>query len=420
MSHRESIIFLFTNGFPFEPIEQHLQAELPYLQACFNQVRYVTTSKNLKTPHSDAHIPIERENNFDLRWLHRLGYSFRLMSTASFYRELIYLISTGKLTFYKLKTLIHYYFNALQISSLVAWHMKRDWNQYRGKKILFYSYWTDEKAIACILLKSKFKNSFAISRAHGWDVYEERHRENYLPWRNFIFSNLDHVFCISKNGFDYLKARYASFNKASVMRLGTKPLEPLELKKDTGIFRILSVSSVIPLKRIEKIVKALHLCVERIPDTIEWIHAGSGTDFDKIQHLANDLLKGKCVYEFKGQLSNAALRTLLKNTYFDIFINVSETEGLPVSIMEAMSASIPVIATDVGGTSEIVNEKNGWLVNKDIKDDELAEIICRVANMEPTQMELKRKLAWHTYNTQFNSEVNHSNFVDFLFSDILI
>ena len=53
------------------------------------------------------------------------------------------------------------------------------------------------------------------------------------------------------------------------------------------------------------------------------------------------------------------------------FVNVSESEGIPVSIMEAASFGIPIIATDVGGTSEIVDNSNGFLIenNKLIFED---------------------------------------------------
>lgn len=57
-------------------------------------------------------------------------------------------------------------------------------------------------------------------------------------------------------------------------------------------------------------------------------------------------------------------------------VNVSETEGIPVSIMEAGSYGIPAIATDVGGTHEIVHDGlNGLLLKKDFSDEELLNAI---------------------------------------------
>jgi glycosyltransferase involved in cell wall biosynthesis len=47
--------------------------------------------------------------------------------------------------------------------------------------------------------------------------------------------------------------------------------------------------------------------------------------------------------------------------------------------MEAMSFGIPVIATDVGGTSELVSEENGLLINKNFTPSELANNITELA-----------------------------------------
>jgi glycosyltransferase involved in cell wall biosynthesis len=419
MSNENYVVFLFSGGFPFESKEQHLHSEIPFLEKGFKEIKYVTTSGNLIKPITDAHIPVKHVGASSREWLKRLKYGILLLCTLSFYKELFALVKMRKMSLYKIKILVHHYFNSRQIVSVVAAHIRSNWEHYHNKKILFYAYWTDEKAMACIFLKRNFKNSFSISRIHGWDVYEERHRENYLPWRNFIFTNLDQVFCISKNGFDYLIARYPSFKKSRVMRLGTKPLEHLELKKTTDLFRILSVSGVIPLKRLDKIVRALQICGDSMPGKVHWTHVGSGSDLPKINNLAKELLDGKCSYEFKGLLQNEELRKLISSTYFDLFINVSETEGLPVSIMEAMSAAIPVLATDVGGTSEIVNARNGWLVHKNVTDEELAKVICQIINTDPKAMEKKREEAFNTFNTQFNSDLNHSAFVDYLINCVM-
>ncbi len=51
------------------------------------------------------------------------------------------------------------------------------------------------------------------------------------------------------------------------------------------------------------------------------------------------------------------LMLFFKENSVDLFINASITEGTPVSIMEAISCGIPIIATDVGGNPEIVSEK---------------------------------------------------------------
>lgn len=54
-----------------------------------------------------------------------------------------------------------------------------------------------------------------------------------------------------------------------------------------------------------------------------------------------------------------------KNAFYylkfaDIFMLPSNYEGLPMSIIEALCSSVPVLASDVGGVSEILNDKNGY------------------------------------------------------------
>jgi len=62
----------------------------------------------------------------------------------------------------------------------------------------------------------------------------------------------------------------------------------------------------------------------------------------------------------------------------DCFILTSDTEGLSCSITEAMMHGLPVVATDVGGNSELVeNDSNGWLFDKN-KPEQLAEYLLKL------------------------------------------
>ena len=50
-----------------------------------------------------------------------------------------------------------------------------------------------------------------------------------------------------------------------------------------------------------------------------------------------------------GYVANTKVQELYSSRKFNLLVNVSETEGIPVSIMEAMSYRLPIIATNVGG-----------------------------------------------------------------------
>ena len=64
---------------------------------------------------------------------------------------------------------------------------------------------------------------------------------------------------------------------------------------------------------------------------------------------------------FVGEKHTAGVRDMLAQA--DLFVNPSYGEGLPTTVLEAGAMGLPVIATDVGGTKEIIdNGKNGYLV----------------------------------------------------------
>ena len=64
----------------------------------------------------------------------------------------------------------------------------------------------------------------------------------------------------------------------------------------------------------------------------------------------------------------------------DSFITTSSTEGLPVSIQEAMAAGIPIIGTNVGGIPEMI-DGNGVLLSANPSNKEVAEAILRIYYM---------------------------------------
>jgi glycosyltransferase involved in cell wall biosynthesis len=84
---------------------------------------------------------------------------------------------------------------------------------------------------------------------------------------------------------------------------------------------------------------------------------------------------------------------------------LSESEGVPVSIMEAQSFGIPVIATNVGGTSEIVNERVGILLS----DNPTRNDVCKALE-EVLKSNISREFIKKEWNKISNAERNFSEF----------
>lgn len=243
--------------------------------------------------------------------------------------------------------------------------------------ILFYAYWMYETAYVGARLKEKYPGSHFITRCHAYDLYTERHANGYLPYRLFILDSADAVYPISEQGKIYLGDLYdhAYECKTHIARLGTLRLFDINRNEcNTSLTTIVSCSNLIPLKRIHLIIEAL----QKTKMNIEWIHFGDGVLRPELEKMASTLPDNIHVF-FKGFVQNKDIQEFYATHYITAFINVSETEGIPVSIMEAQSYGIPVIATDVGGTCEIVHDGiNGIILSKNFASRDLLNAIDMV------------------------------------------
>lgn len=281
--------------------------------------------------------------------------------------------------------------------------------KYKDEKYVFYSYWMHTQAVTGAFLKKQFPGSRFVTRCHGYDLYEYRASSRYLPFRPLIFENADEIFPVSENGAAYLKENYGFLNadKIKVCYLGTLDHGTNPGKGDE--FHIVSCSNLISLKRVHLIIKALGILKDRYE--IKWTHYGDGGLRSELEQMAEELLGDRIDHCFKGQVSNRQLMTEYRNTPIDLFINVSETEGLPVSIMEAMSFGIPVIATDVGGTSEIVEDGvNGKLLARDFQISQLASMIEEFILQDTETAESFRASARQTWQEKFDGRKNYLAF----------
>lgn len=269
-------------------------------------------------------------------------------------------------------------------------------------EITFYSYWLYETALIAVNLSKRFKDCNVISRGHGFDIYEYRHKHNYMPYRNYIFQNLDKIFTISKDGYNYILNNYnLDNNKVSIRRLGTNKKYKNRYCKVGDKITLVSCSNIVSVKRIDKLIHSL----SEIKYDLNWYHFGDGELINDMIDLAKNL-PPNINYKFMGQKTNDFIQNFYANNYIDVFINVSESEGVPVSVMEAMSYSIPILATDVGGTSEIVkHKKNGYLLNKNFSIQEFLNGLDNICN----NFEYRNN-SYEIWYKHCNAEKIYSNF----------
>ena len=399
-------ILLISNHFPFSPGEEFLEVEIDILSRYFD---VIVAPMSTKGKRRDVPSNVEIDESLAIR-IDGLSKSKTLRmwkGLAKFKKEALKELLKKPFSLGKISETINYLAIASEIN---------DWfeNRYIREKInvdILYSYWLLYASYAISKIKEKHSGIICISRAHGTDLYDYA-SNRYHPFREYIFSKIDRVFCISNHGREYLSTLFPEYaNKITVSRLGTLDLKHLNEGSKDGKIRIVSCSSLKPIKRVELIINAVSYASEKINKEIIWTHIGDGPERKKLEALAHSKLKrNNIMYEFLGYLPhNDVLNYYLSNPV-DVFINTSSSEGLPVSIMEAMSFGIPVIATNVGGTSEIVDNDNGFILNKDVSSEEIGEILIRLINEDQNKIAIRRKNARKKWKSFLNAKRNFKEF----------
>lgn len=282
----------------------------------------------------------------------------------------------------------------------------------KSSENIVYVYRFEYHPYVPILLKKELGNCPMVARAHRYDLYEERNSDGYIPLRECLLHELDKICLISEDGRRYLENKFPKFaHKLIVCRLGTSDYG-IEVDVSRTKFHIVSCSNVVPVKRVEKIVDIL----AEMDEIIEWTHFGAGEGFKAIKKYAQKL-PDNIEYHFRGQMDNQKLMEEYQKGSFNLFINLSESEGVPVSIMEAMSFGIPCVATNVGGIGEIVNNGiNGFLVHAEFSNSEVVEEIKSVMAMPEIKYKELCSNARKTWDENYNADKNYKEFEEMLYN----
>ena len=115
-------------------------------------------------------------------------------------------------------------------------------------------------------------------------------------------------------------------------------------------------------------------------------------------------------WELAGQLENRDVLSFYERHHVDALLSLSLSEGLPVSMMEAQSYGIPVVACAVQGVPEIVNEDTGILVAPEATTADIAAGLR--AALQPGRFEGRR--VRELFRERFDANTNYNAFADAL------
>jgi N-acetyl sugar amidotransferase len=406
------ILFLHTNSYPFGKNEPLLDKQMNLFKKKFDYIYIISSDESLEISYTTPSNVITKNVVLEFDYRQKLK-SLLLLFKKNVLKELK-LIKTEynqPLTISRLKVLLNSYTIGYKYKDFLSEIIRNE--SLEHEELFFHSYWCTDAVIGFTLLKDEFPAIKIYTRMHAYDLYFERHIPEYLPFRKLIGKKIDKIFFISEQGKDYFLEKVKlpdNPSKFIVNRLGVfNDTDIIETTKNKP-FTLISCSSLIPLKRVHLIIEILTL-IDDIP--IKWIHIGTGELENELKTFAKIKLGNhqNVEFEFKGFVENDDVLKFYKENTIDLFINVSEYEGIPISMMEAMSCSIPCIGTDVGGVSEIINEKNGFLIDKDFKPSEVKKIIENYYNLHITSIGQIRQHAFETWKTNYDGFKNATTLI---------
>lgn len=219
----------------------------------------------------------------------------------------------------------------------------------------------------------------AIFTAHGWAFTEGAGllQRSYGLGAEWLIGRLNFdVILVSKYDFALARRFRVITNQSGYLIQNGVESRPFErIPRQTKTPAIVTVGRLVPQKNQELLIRA----IANIQSEFKLIIVGDGPNFKELTALAETLSVDHRI-EFVRQSVEIA-------KWFeqaDIFALSSIYEGLPLSIIEAMSYSLPVVATDVGGVSELIDHgETGFLVsrNNDLLLAKYLEILINDSNL---------------------------------------
>ena len=261
---------------------------------------------------------------------------------------------------------------------------------------------------------------------------------------------------------------------------------PANKNDDRGVLRLVSCSNVIELKRVDLIFRSIIAILENPQllsklrlagySKISWTHFGSGNLLEKLQNSVAEYFKPATSEDGSADItvgsSNSTLDNPNKSTeprsfvlnldsetlhvklmgqtphaqvlkYYeeaggDLFLLLSRTEGVPISLMEALSYSIPIVATSVGGVPEVFEDKGvdvaaktgvaaaldtgfkkydiGYLMNASPRIEDIVDAILDYAELPQEAKAQMDAAAFARWQTRWDGSINYRSFTQLLSS----
>lgn len=407
-------IYVITSSFPYGTGEKSFI--IPELYELVKEFDVTILSCAGFPDRSKSDLPDDLKESVDVLLLNdslsvgrRLKYLILSVFSLLFWKEIFFIKMNRRKLSKNFYFTLSFFARALNITDQLINVVK-----FGGDSII-YTYWYNHTTLGALLAGAG--HSKVITRTHGIDLYQERTPGSWQPFKKYMTNKLDRIYFACDYGRRYYIDTYSvppnMIVKLQLARLGVSKKAQRNIKNSHLNFTLISCSNVIPLKRVELIIEALSLCEDL---QINWVHFGDGENMQYVNKFAETKLKGmdNISYRLQGYIENEKLLEFYTRKQVDCFISTSMTEGgCPVSIQEALSYGIPIIGTKAGGIQECI-ANNGVLLPTDPSPDEIAFAIRKIYMASSEEADKMRNKSYYLWKERFDSEKNHSLFVQSL------
>jgi glycosyltransferase involved in cell wall biosynthesis len=222
-----------------------------------------------------------------------------------------------------------------------------------------------------------------------------------------VLKEADKIVVVSNATGNYVLSLGADPEKIRVLHNGVdvnrfRPLNGVknEMRKKLGISKdssvVLTVRRLVYKNGIDTLIESAKKAIKKNP-RLFFLVVGKGPDFEKVKEKIEQLGMQKN-FRLTGFISDEDLPFYYNIA--DFFVLPSKSgEGLPLVALEAMACGVPVIATNVGGISEVMKEDYGKLVPPN-SPDSLAEAILEFSHRELSTLKkdlrvmIEQKYSW--------------------------
>lgn len=204
---------------------------------------------------------------------------------------------------------------------------------------------------------------------HGWSFYRWQKKKGikykfltkfFVFLERIVAKITDKIICVSENDKkEGLKNKITSPEKITIIRNGIEFKIKTQIGKPTDRIIIGNIARLTYQKRPDLFLRIAKEIIKE-KKGVKFVWVGGGEWLDKFQKFVREHHLEKNIIATGDKRPEEIQQYLVD---FDIFILTSEWEGLPISIIEAMFAQKPIVAFDVGGLREMIQNKiNGFLV----------------------------------------------------------